>query len=552
MLGPLGCFGLLTSAAPAPKSSKTPTLQAPVERSEIALQLHDLPDDILDKIMDKIWCLHAAVPQRSPTARCDFVQLALAAPPLFAPAIRAAIRFAQFSNNPMCEMFPSSCLTGDVMEEGVFRVGDVANEIVQAEQSGVKTRKWYIVMPRRDKHRRFLLEGAPACMTSRKWTLLWVPRMAIRRFHFMDWSHLNQNVPHVPPENCTSLMDGAHRTQSASMAALAAVIPTLQSLRDLEIVTHVVVGLEAVSTALFNRPVQSSLSLTFTIHVARSMAATSSMSDRMRSLTEAVRALPCSLASFTLSVMDENSLDAVYLRALLQLAKAVPPVTDTLSLILPVFSREMVTAVPLAPTLRELSLANWAAPRIFPLTALVSRLPPSLVSLMIRTMDFSLTDLVHPLVLPPRLRELQLYRVRTQRVLDQRYIAHLQQHGPVGAVLDAFTTNARHLATMHVDLLDGTNIDPAGWLEHVPWSVNRLSIVGHQVLDVVADAIIARYGAVGPRRSGAPRVCVIVSECSFSPDTRARLCATPGIDVTLRQCFVPGCQDEVSLDDLLL
>ncbi|KAJ3351808.1 hypothetical protein GGF32_004065 [Allomyces javanicus] len=304
-------------------------------------------------------------------------------------------------------MFPSSCLTGDVMQEGAFRVGDVANEIVQAEQSGVKTRKWYIVMPRRDKHRRFLLEGAPARMTSRKWTLLW-------------------------------------------------------------------------------------------------------------------------------------------------LAKAVPPVTDTLSLILPVFSREMVAAIPLAPTLRELSLANWPAPRIFPLTALVSRLPPSLVSLMIRTMDFSLTDLVHPLVLPPRLHELQLYRVRTQRVLDQRYIAHLQQHGPVGAVLDAFTTNARHLATMHVDQLDGTNIDPAGWLEHVPWSVNRLSIVGHQVLDAVADAIIARYGAVGPRRSGAPRVCVIVSECSFSPDTRARLCATPGIDVTLRQCFVPGCQDEVNLDDLLL
>ncbi|KNE69106.1 hypothetical protein AMAG_13968 [Allomyces macrogynus ATCC 38327] len=551
MLGSLACFGLVSSAVPAPKSPITPAQQALVERSDIVLQLRDLPDDILDKIMDAIWRLHAAVPQRSPTARRDFVHLALAAPSLFAPAIRAAIRLAQFSNNPMCEMFPSSCLT-DELQEASFRVGDVANEVVKAKQGSVGTRKWYIVMPRRDKHRRLLPEGAPARMTSRKWTLLWVPRATIRRFHFIDWSHLDHAALCVPPENCTSLMDGARRTRSASMAALALVIPTLLSLRDLEIVTHVVAGLEAVSTALSNRPVQTSLSLTFTVHVARSMEVNSNISDRMRLLTEAVRSLPRSLSSFTLDVMDENPPDALYLRALSPLAKAVPLVTETLSLALPVFTREMVADVPFAPTLREISLSNWPAPRIFPVSALVSRLPPSLVSLMLRSVDFSLTDLVHPLVLPPRLCNLQLHRVRTQRVLDQRYIAHLQQHGPVGAVLDAFTTNARHLATMHLDQLDGTNIDPAGWLEHVPWSVNRLSIVGHQLLDVVADAIIARYAAAGPRKSGAPRVSVIVSECSFSLSTRERLCATPGIDVTLRQCFVPGCQDEVNLDDLLL
>ncbi|KAJ3372404.1 hypothetical protein GGF31_001845 [Allomyces arbusculus] len=275
------------------------------------------------------------------------------------------------------------------------------------------------------------------------------------------------------------------------------VIPTLPSLRGLEIATHVVSGLETVSAALFNRSVQTSLSVTFTIHVARSMGATTDFSERMRLLTEAVRALPRCLTSFTLDVMDDNTPDALYLLALPQLAKAVPLVTDTLSLVLPVFTREMVTVVPLAPTLRELSLTNWPAPRIFPVSALVSRLPPSLVSLMLRSMDFSLTDLVHPFVLPPRLRELQLLRIRTQRVLDQRYIAHLQQHGPVGAVLDAFTTNARHLATMYIDQLDGTNIDPAGWLEHVPRSVNRLSVVGHQLLDVVADAIISRL----PRRA---------------------------------------------------
>ncbi|KNE73091.1 hypothetical protein AMAG_17246 [Allomyces macrogynus ATCC 38327] len=67
----------------------------------------------------------------------------------------------------MCETFPSSCLT-DKMQEASFRVGDVANEVVKTKQGSGGTRKWYIVMLRRDKHRRVSLEGVPARMTSRK------------------------------------------------------------------------------------------------------------------------------------------------------------------------------------------------------------------------------------------------------------------------------------------------------------------------------------------------------------------------------------------------
>ncbi|KAJ3351809.1 hypothetical protein GGF32_004066 [Allomyces javanicus] len=248
------------------------------------------------------------------------------------------------------------------------------------------------------------------------------------------------------------------------------------------------------------------------------------------------KAIPTWPALRSLSVMTHvvDGLETDHLLPLRDVVKAIPVANDSLDLFLPAFTPDAIKRIPFAPTLRELLIANRPVPLLLVgLSSLIPRLPPSLVTLTLWDTAFSLPDVVDPLV-----------------ALDWRFVAHLQQLGPVGVLLNAFATNLPHLTTLHLDELDGTNVDLAGWLERVPRSVTRLSVFVHQLMDVIADALITRYSTLGPRTNGAPRVHVIVSECSFSPLMQARLCATPGMNVTLQRCLVQGCADIIQLSKM--
>ncbi|KAJ3351810.1 hypothetical protein GGF32_004067 [Allomyces javanicus] len=56
-----------------------------------------------------------------------------------------------------------------------------------------------------------------------------------------------------------------------------------------------------------------------------------------------------------------------------------------------------------------------------------------------------------------------MQRIRVQPVQSRRYVTHMQKHGPVGALLHTLTTKLRHLTTLNIDEVEGTNIDPAAW-----------------------------------------------------------------------------------------
>ncbi|KAJ3349745.1 hypothetical protein GGF32_005296 [Allomyces javanicus] len=275
-------------------------------------------------------------------------------------------------------------------------------------------------------------------------------------------------LEHAPLSlSSVNLSLGWHMNVNARLTvlrALAKVLSVLPSLRALALDGYVTIGLDEVM-AVFPRA-----SITFrSISVA--------MTKNMQ--------------------YSENDFD-VSNRILLELATALPVVTDALKLYLPWWTEEMAQAIPIAPTLRCMSFGH--SPSIltpFPLALVVSRLPKGLIAFEIRNCTVSaLNQLTTSDEAFPSLEELVLHNVLARDESDPDALT--DDMNLVEMLLAIFASDRLRI----LDLDDTKAVhEDAGWVDLVPRSVRSLMMRVHKLdnKDLV-DALLKQYaGATAGR-----------------------------------------------------